>query len=150
MMDKRRFAATLGLLALSLMGNASNAQSQKSSQAPAVQGSSVNSFFDSGAIVNPMSMEKASIPADQFVSLPPGHNIKPLKPGEKIKKKGFVSGVGRAFAHTCNFIGFPVGDDHDVDASLSSDLTNEQNRIKREQAEAAQQQQASNSAGATK
>jgi hypothetical protein len=118
-----------------LQDQANDKQQQKTS----VDGTSVGSFFGSAAIVNPMNMEKASIPADNFVNLPPGHNIKLPKPGQKVKKNGFVSGLGRAFAHTANFIGFPVGDDHDVDASLSSDLQNEQNAIKIHQMEASQQ-----------
>lgn len=152
-MDKRRFAIVFGALAIWQAGTLASAQTVQSSQQPAqpaVQGNSVNSFFDSGAKVNAMNMERASIPADQFVSLPPGHNIKAPKPGQKIKKKGFVSGLGRAFAHTANFIGFPVGDDHDVDASLSSDLPNEENKIKWQQAQAAQEQQAANASGSTK
>ena len=69
----------------------------------------------------------------------PSHNIKAPKPGERIKKNGFIHGIGRAFTHTANFIGFPVGDDHDVDASLSSNLQNEENLQKIKQIEASQE-----------
>ncbi len=40
----------------------------------------------------------------------------------KKKKKGFFGTVGGAFASTANFLGFPVGEDNDVDATLASDL----------------------------
>jgi hypothetical protein len=96
-----------------------------------VDGTNVGSFMDSGAVVNPASMERASEQADQFVDMPPWHNVKPPKPGQKRHK--LADGIGRAFAHTANFIGFPVGDDKDVDASLSSDLVNEQNKVKVDQ-----------------
>jgi hypothetical protein len=107
--------------------------------APAVNGTDVGSFFNSGAAINPEAMERASIPADNDVDLGPSHNIKAPKPGEQIKKHGFINGIGRAFAHTANFIGFPVGDDHDVDASLSSNLQNEEYRDKIKQIEASQE-----------
>jgi hypothetical protein len=118
------------------------AQSQTPVQqatAPAVNGTDVGAFFNSGAVINPEAMERASIPADNDVDLGPSHNIKAPKPGEQIKKNGFIHGIGRAFAHTANFIGFPVGDDHDVDASLSSNLQNEENRDKIKQIEASQE-----------
>lgn len=110
----------------------------KQPQTPAVDGASVGSFFSSGAVVNPESMERASIPADQDVNLGPDHKVKAPKPGQQIKKNGFFAGVGRAFAHTANFIGFPVGQDHDVDASLSSNLQNEENQAARNALEAQQ------------
>jgi hypothetical protein len=99
-----------------------------------VDGASVGSFMGTGAVVNPMNMERASMQADQFVDMPPSHNVKVPKPGKKRHK--FADGVGRAVAHTANFVGFPVGDDKDVDASLSSDLVNEENKIKVKEARA--------------
>jgi len=107
-----------------------------------VNGASVTSFFGSGAVVSPIKMEEASIPADQAVSLGPDHNVAAPKPGQTTKPHGFLRGVGRAFAHTANFIGFPVGTDKSVDASLSSDLQNEKNQAAWDQRQAGQAQEA--------
>jgi hypothetical protein len=128
----------------------SPALADKDTSGAVVEGDSVNSFFGSGANVDPMKMEQASIPADREVSLPPSHNVAAPKPGQTEKPHKFLRGVGRAFAHTANFIGFPVGADKDVDASLSSDLKNERNQQAWDQRQAAAQAHASTSvSGAT-
>lgn len=106
-----------------------------------IVGDSPQSFFGSGAQVDPIMMEEASIPADRAVSLGPDHKVRPPKPGQK--QGGFFHSIGKAFAHTSNFIGFPVGPDNDVDASLSSNLPNEINQAARDQ-QAAEQQAAQN------
>jgi hypothetical protein len=134
-MDKRLFAGLIWAISFNSVG--AIASDKDSTQF--VSGADINAFMDSGAVVNPMDMERASIQADNFVSMPPGHNIRQPKPGNRSKKNKFARGVGRAFAHTANFVGFPVGDDKDVDASLSSDLRNEENKMTQHQLEAAQQ-----------
>jgi hypothetical protein len=99
-----------------------------------VDGSSVNSFFGSGATVDPMAMEQASKEADRAINLGPDHKVKVLTEKQAEKEAqggGIVGGLGRAIEHTGNFIGLPVGDssiDHGVDASLSADMQNEKNR----------------------
>jgi hypothetical protein len=114
---------------------AAHADSAASPQAPGtVDGSSVNSFFGSGATVDPMAMEQASKEADRDVNLGPDHKVKALTEKEAKKEAhggGLIGGLGRAIEHTGNFIGMPLGDssiDHGVDASLSADMQNEKNR----------------------
>jgi len=121
----------------------------QSSSGGTVNGDSVNSFFGSGAVVSPIKMEEASIQADKDVSLPPSHKVAAPKPGQTTKPHGFLRGVGRAFAHTANFIGFPVGADKDVDASLSSDVQNEKNQATWDQRQATQGQEAAKSSKPT-
>jgi hypothetical protein len=114
---------------------AAGAESPSSPQTPGtVDGSSVNSFLGSGAVVDPMAMEQASKAANREVNLGPDHKVKVLSEKEAAKEAhggGLLGGLGRAVEHTGNFIGLPVGDssiDHGVDASLSADMQNEKNR----------------------
>jgi hypothetical protein len=114
---------------------AAHADSPSSPQTPGtVDGSNINSFFGSGATVDPMAMEQASKEADREVNLGPDHKVKVLTEKQAEKEAhggGLLGGVGRAIEHTGNFIGMPLGDssiDHGVDASLSADMQNEKNR----------------------
>lgn len=54
--------------------------------------------------------------------------------GNKKKKKGFFKTIGGALASTANFIGFPVGEDNDVDATLASDLALPQQQVEDQKA----------------
>lgn len=117
-----------------------------------IDGSDVKQFFGSGFIPDPQQMEEASIPFDKAINIPWSRKRIPLQqpqqnvqsqngagtPGAagssqttnnqnyqqqtKKRKKGFFGTVGGAFAATANFIGFPVGEDNDPDATLASDL----------------------------
>lgn len=116
-----------------------------------VNGADVQQFFGSGFIPDPQQMEEASIPFDKAINIPWSRKRIPLQQPQqqvqsqdasgssasgqqtavnqsnqqskqKKKKKGFFGTVGGAFAATANFIGFPVGEDNDPDATLASDL----------------------------
>jgi hypothetical protein len=89
-----------------------------------IDGTNVKQFLNSGPDVNATQMEEASIQADNLMQMPDSAP-KLQKPGKK-KKKGFFSSIGQSFASTADFLGFPLSNvDHDVDASLSSDLPKE-------------------------
>lgn len=90
-----------------------------------IDGTNVKQFLNSGPDVNATQMEEASIPADNLMQMPDSAPKSP-KPGKKKKKQGFFSAIGRGISNTADFLGFPLSNvDHDVDASLSSDLPKE-------------------------
>ena len=91
-----------------------------------VDGSNVQQFLDSGPDIDTQAMERASIPADKAVSMPERSLFFNDKPpsinGAPPKRTGFFGRIGDGVSGALNWMGFPVGDDNDVDSSLAADL----------------------------
>ena len=91
-----------------------------------VDGSNVQQFLDSGPDIDTQAMERASIPADKAISMPERSLFLNDKPpsanGTPQKRTGFFSRIGDGVSGALNWMGFPVGQDTDIDSSLAADL----------------------------